>query len=283
MSWQRVAFEPCGPIKAVTRGADGAWVLAGGDSDTHVLFVPVAGEPQRRHRVRRHLTRVRAYDDGTVYAVGPGRVLVGHDGGWVDDEIPALTVTDIWCADHIYVLAEHELLYFDVRWHTVHLFDAGLDGDWAAGDGVGADNVIVGIRGTHSCMARGSAANWTRDGSGSWYHYHVRVGPTRAFATGGDGLWRREAGSWAEHGPYNDRRHYLRTPIALDLVGDTPFVIAALALESPRLRLATFDGAWRVFAWPSAAHVGGVVACRMPDGSILAGDDLGALWRLPTT
>jgi len=143
--------------------------------------------------------------------------------------------------------------------------------------------LIVGIRGTHSCMARGSAANWTRDGSGSWYHYHVRVGPTRAFATGGDGLWRREAGSWVEHGPYNDRRHYLRTPIALDLVGDTPFVIAALALESPRLRLATFDGAWRVFAWPSAAHVGGVVACRMPDGSILAGDNLGVLWRLPAT
>ncbi|HEY0987038.1 MAG TPA: hypothetical protein VGD80_08300, partial [Kofleriaceae bacterium] len=218
-----------------------------------------------------------------VYAVGPGRVLVGHDGGWVDDEIPALTVNDIWCADRIYVLGERELLYFDGRWRTVGLFDAGLDGDWAAGDGVGADNVIVGTRGTHSCIARGSAAHWTRDGSGSFYHYHVRVSPTRAFATGGDGLWRRESGPWIDHRPYVEGRHYLRTPIALDLVGDTPFVIAAVALDSARLQLATFDGAWRTFAWPPGARMGGVVACRMPDGSILVGDDVGALWRLPTT
>ena len=283
MSWQRVAFEPCGPIKAVTRGVDGAWVLAGGDSDTRVLVVPVAGEPQRRHRVRRPLRHVRAYDDGTVYAVGPGHVVVGHEGGWYDDEIPALAVRDIWCADHIYVLADGELLYFDGRWRTVDLVDAGLDGDWAAGDGVGADNVIVGTSGTHSCMARGSGAHWTRDGSSSWYHYHVRVTPTRAFATGGDGLWRREAGSWVEHEPYADRRHFMRTPISLDIVGDAPFVIAGLALHSPRLRLATFDRAWHVFAWPPAARMAGVVACRMPDGSILAGDDIGQLWRLPAT
>lgn len=283
MSWRRVALEPRGPIIAMTRGVDGAWVLAGGDSDTHVLFIPVAGEPQHRHRVRRRLARVRAYDDETVYAVGPGTVLVGHDGRWDDDEIPALTVRDIWCADHIYVLGERELVYFDGRWHTVALDDAGLEGDWAAGDGVGADNVIVGTSGTHSCMARGSGARWTRDGCSAWYLYHVRIAPACAFAVGGDGLWSREAGSWIEHHTYADRRSVMRAPVSLDIVGDAPFVIAATALDSPRLRLARFDGTWRAFDWPPGAQMGGVTACRMPDGSILAGDQSGALWRLPAT
>ena len=69
-------------------------------------------------------------------------------------------------------------------------------------------------------------------------------------------------------------------PLSLDIIGDAPFVIAAMALDRPRVRLATFDGTWRAFAWPPArGH--GVTMCRMPDGSILAGDQTGALWRLP--
>lgn len=283
MSWLRVALEKQGPIIAMTRGANGAWLLVGGDPETHVIFVPLAGDAQHRHSVRRHLTHVRAYDDETVYAAGPGSVLVGYDGGWEDDESPALTVRAIWCSDHIYVLADRELAYFDGRWHTVELAVAGLEGDWAAGDGVGADNVIVGTNGTHSCMARGSGARWRRDGCGSWYLYQVRVAATRAFALGGDGLWSRKRGEWIEHPTYDDRRSVLRLPLALDIVRDAPFVIAPSTFDGSTVRFTTFDGSWHDRSAPPGARADTLVACPMPDGSLLAGDRAGALWRWPAT
>ena len=279
MSWLRAGREDRGPIVAMTRGVNGAWVLADGGPETHVIFVPLVGDPEHRHSVRRSLTCVRAYDDDSVYAAGPGSVLVGYGGRWDDDELPAHSVRAIWCADHIYVLADRELLYFNGRWRTVELDVVGLDGDWAAGDGVGADNLIVGTNGTHSCIATGSGARWTREGCSSFYLYHARVTPTGAFALGGDGLWSRKRGEWIEHAAYDDRRNVLRMPLALDVVRDAPFVIAATTFNRSSVRISTFDGTWHVRPSPPETRVHAIVACRMPDGSLLAGDRAGALWR----
>src|SRR6185503_1217908 len=262
MSWLRAGREERGPIVAMTPGVNGAWVLAGGAAETHVLFVPLDGDPELRHSAHRRLTRVHAYDDGTVYAAGPGSVLVGHDGRWDDDEIAADEVRAIWCADHIYVLADHELLYFDGRWHTIDLDAVGLFGEWRAGDGAGADNVIVGTNGTHSCIARGSGARWLSEGCGSFYLYHVRVTPTRTFALGGDGLWSRKRGQWVEHAAYDDRPDVLRFPLALDVVREMPFVIAATTFERSSVAISVFDSTWHVRPSPPETQIDAVVVCR---------------------
>jgi hypothetical protein len=275
-AWEPVRLAANGPIVAMRECATGAWVLVRDAMATQLLFVTVDGEVRLAHTVDIQLTRIRVYDDGRIYAAGDA-TLVRFDGAWHEDPIPAIErVSAVWADDGVYVLGARELLHFDGRWHSVDLRRAP-DVRWADGDGRDGFSVIVGTDATHSCIASGRGTQWTREGCGSFYLYKVRVASSmRAFALGGDSLWERDRGSWSKTTYVKPQPGF---PCALALVEDRPFTIELGLSGAHQPVLGTYDGTWHRLPFPPGARMESIVACRMPDGRILTGDQAGALWR----
>ena len=182
--------------------------------------------------------------DGTV-AVGGERLLAlrATDGAWAEHAAPERLVR-VWGAgaDCVYALGERThrerlrglpmssapvveqcLLYFDGRaWAEIDLTDIpGFFADGACdASGYGW---IVGTYATHSCMARGKGTVWESDGCGSFYLHRVHVDRGgRAYALGGDGLWRLQDGLWRGVESFGND---IGWPLALANVGGLPWVL----------------------------------------------------------
>jgi hypothetical protein len=202
--------------------------------------------------VKRRLDSIATLCDGSVLAVGEQLSVLFDGYRWSTIGSGLKGSRRIWgahpaCAN---ALTEQGLFYFDGQtWARV---DLGISGAWADGDcDSGGAGWIVGTHGSHSCMAAGSGTNWRADGCGSWYLYLVYVGEGgRAFAAGGDGLWRHDGTRWTG---MDDHRDVSRLPLAVSAVGPSPIVVATkmrnLVRPTPELEVLTAAG-WQTIRIP---------------------------------
>ena len=231
LNWTERRVSPHGEVIALTRPkSTEPWALCRSrrlfGERTRVLRRH-AGDWDLAFEVKGRLDSIGALGDGSVLAVGRSRSMIFDDRCTTIESGPRGCLR-VWgaqpgCAN---ALTDEGLFHFDGRhWHRVELKAAGIHGRWADGDcDSRGRGWIVGMHGTHSCMASGSGANWQEDGCGSWYLYlvHVPDGGS-AFAAGGDGTWRRDAGAWVK---VDRGRDVSRFPLALSAAGPTPIVVA---------------------------------------------------------
>jgi hypothetical protein len=245
-----------------------------------VLLHRDAGGWDRAFAVNSRLDSIGALGDSSVMAVGESLSVLFDGNRWSTIGSGLKGSYRIWgahpgCAN---ALTDEGLFYFDGRsWGRLDLEAQGIRGHWADGDGdSGGKGWIVGTYETHSCMATGSGASWQEDGCGSWYLYLVYVADHgRAFAAGGDGLWRYDGTRWIE---VDGRRDVSRLPLALSAAGSTPIAVAcklcdllqpkkhtAVAQFQPSSELEVFTAAgWQTIRAP--------ITVDLPPGTQLAVD-----------
>ena len=205
------------------------------------------------------LDAVGILGDGSVLAAGEMVTVVFDGDNWSTIRSGLRGSRRIWGANpaSANALADSGLCYFDGhKWGSVELAAQGIPGDWGDGDcdssGAGW---IVGTYGSHCCVAVGSGTSWQKDGCGSSYLHRIFVGESgRAFAAGGDGLWRHDRTGWMK---VHHKVDVSRLPLAVSAVGATPIVVAT-KLDDHRLKstleLLTATG-WQTIPAPVPLNV----------------------------